>query len=116
MIIYNETRSKQIESDLEKKKLTEDAKKNNLEKIKKLTQNIEEKCINDLVKNSFREFFSRHITTYENYKKLPINFVGSIAHHFKTQLQEVAQEFESRIGIIIKAPVGKLIEYHSNLD
>jgi alanyl-tRNA synthetase len=46
LIIYNETRSKQIESDLEKKKLTEDAKKNNLEKIKKLTQNIEEKIKN----------------------------------------------------------------------
>jgi alanyl-tRNA synthetase len=43
LIIYNETRSKQIESDLEKKKITEDAKKNNLEKIKKLTQNIQEK-------------------------------------------------------------------------
>ena len=46
LIIYNETRSKQIESDLEKKKITEDAKKNNLEKIKKLTQNIEEKITN----------------------------------------------------------------------
>ncbi len=46
LIIYNETRSKQIESDLEKKKITEDAKKNNLEKIKKLTQNIEEKIKN----------------------------------------------------------------------
>ena len=46
LIIYNEIRSKQIESDLEKKKITEDAKKNNLEKIKKLTQNIEEKITN----------------------------------------------------------------------
>ena len=43
LIIYNETRSKQIESDLEKKKITEDTKKNNLEKIKKLSQNIQEK-------------------------------------------------------------------------
>ena len=46
LMIYKETRSKQIESDLEKKKITEDTKKNNLEKIKKLSQNIQEK-IND---------------------------------------------------------------------
>ncbi len=81
-----------------------------------LTQNIEEDCINKLVKNSFREFFNRHILTYENYQKLPINFVGSIAFHFKSQLEEVAKEFGSRLGIVIKAPVAKLIEYHSNLD
>ncbi len=81
-----------------------------------LNQNIEEKCIEELVKNSFREFWSRHILTYENYKKLPINFVGSVAHHFKKQLEEVSKEFGSRIGIVIKAPVGKLIEFHSQLN
>jgi N-acetylglucosamine kinase-like BadF-type ATPase len=81
-----------------------------------LTQNIDQDCINKLVKNSFREFFNRHILTYENYQKLPINFVGSIAFHFKSQLEEVAKEFGSRLGIVIKAPVAKLIEYHSNLD
>ena len=79
-----------------------------------LTQNIEENCINELVKNCFREFFNRHILTYENYQKLPINCVGSIAFHFKSQLEEVAKEFGSRLGIVIKAPVAKLIEYHSN--
>lgn len=81
-----------------------------------LNQNIEEDCIRELVKNSFREFWNRHILTYENYQKLPINFVGSIAHHFKKQLEEVAKEFGSRVGIIIKAPVGKLIEFHSQLN
>ena len=70
----------------------------------------------ELVKNSFREFFTSHILTYENYQKLPINFVGSIAHHFKAQLEQVAKEFGTRVGIIIKAPVGKLIEYHSQLN
>lgn len=81
-----------------------------------LNQNIEEKCIEELVKNSFREFWNRHILTYENYQKLPINFVGSVAHHFKKQLEEVSKEFGSRIGIVIKAPVGKLIEFHSQLN
>ena len=43
MISYNETRSKQIENDLEKNKIIEDTKKINLEIIKKLSQNIQER-------------------------------------------------------------------------
>ena len=43
LISYNETKSKQIENDLEKNKIIEDTKKINLEIIKKLSQNIQEK-------------------------------------------------------------------------
>ena len=43
LISYNKTRSKQIENDLEKKKITEDTQKINLEIIKELNQNIQEK-------------------------------------------------------------------------
>ena len=43
LISYNETRSKQIENDLEKNKIIEDTKKINLEIIKKLSQNIQER-------------------------------------------------------------------------
>lgn len=78
-----------------------------------LSQNIKVPEIEKLVLNSFREFFKRHITKYENYQKLPINFVGSVAHHFKPQLEKVASEYKTRVGTIIKAPVGKLIEFHS---
>ena len=43
LISYNETRSKQIENDLEKNKIIEDTKKINLEIIQKLSQNIQER-------------------------------------------------------------------------
>ena len=43
LISYNKTRSKQIENDLEKKKIIEDTQKINLEIIKELNQNIQEK-------------------------------------------------------------------------
>jgi N-acetylglucosamine kinase-like BadF-type ATPase len=81
-----------------------------------LAQNIDEDCINKLVVGSFNQFFERHVSTYDNYKKLPINFVGSVAHHFKYVLEEVAKNHGCRIGLIVKAPVGKLIEYHYKYD
>ena len=43
LISYNKTRSKQIENDLEKKKIIEDTQRINLEIIKELNQNIQEK-------------------------------------------------------------------------
>lgn len=79
-----------------------------------LAQNIDEDCIKKLVVGSLNQFFEHHVSTYDNYKILPINFVGSIAHHFKYVVEEVAKNHGCRIGIIIKAPVGKLIEYHNN--
>jgi N-acetylglucosamine kinase-like BadF-type ATPase len=81
-----------------------------------LAQNIDEDCINKLVVGSFNEFFERHVSTYDNYQKLPINFVGSVAHHFKYVLEEVTKSHGCRIGTIVKAPVGKLIEYHNKYD
>jgi N-acetylglucosamine kinase-like BadF-type ATPase len=77
-----------------------------------LAQNIDEDCVKKLVVGSFNQFFERHVSTYDNYKRLPINFVGSVAHHFKYVLEEVAKNYGCRIGLIVKAPVGKLIEYH----
>ena len=43
LITYNKTRSKKIENDLEKKKIIEDTQRINLEIIKELNQNIQEK-------------------------------------------------------------------------
>jgi alanyl-tRNA synthetase len=43
LISYNETRSKQIENDLEKNKIIEDTKKINLQIIQKLSQSIQER-------------------------------------------------------------------------
>ena len=43
LISYNETKSKQIENDLEKNKIIEDTKKINLEIIQKLSQSIQER-------------------------------------------------------------------------
>lgn len=81
-----------------------------------LVQNINEDCVKKLVVGSFNQFFERHVSTYDNYKRLPINFVGSVAHHFKNILEEVAKSHGCRIGLIVKAPVGKLIEYHYKYD
>jgi N-acetylglucosamine kinase-like BadF-type ATPase len=75
----------------------------------------ENPVVHQLIKECFDEFFRRHIYKYDNYQKLPINFVGSIAYHFREILEEVAKAHNCSVGLVVKAPVGKLIEFHSTL-
>ena len=68
--------------------------------------------VKDLVKQGFRSFFKRSITQYEQYKKLPVSFVGRTASNFEMILREVAEEFNVRIDKITDRSLPGLIEYH----
>ena len=78
-----------------------------------LIQNIEEPAIHRLVLNSFKSFFVRNIANYDNYKNLPVNFIGSIAHYYQDVLREAAVAVDCHIGTIIKSPMEGLIAFHS---
>ena len=80
-----------------------------------LIENKENKAIKQIILDSFDEFFKRHIHKYDSYEKIPVNFIGSIAFYFKDVLQEVAKKHNASIGLVIKAPIAKLIEYHSQV-
>lgn len=79
-----------------------------------LIKNIEEPAIHRLVLNAFKAFFVRNITNYQNYKSLPVNFVGSIAVYYKDVLEEAARAVDVNVGTVIKCPMEGLIKYHSN--
>ena len=78
-----------------------------------LAKYIEEPSIHRLVLNSFKSFFVRNVAHYMAYKTLPVNFVGSIAYHFRDVLQEAAAAIDCNIGKIIISPMDGLISYHS---
>jgi len=68
--------------------------------------------LQELVKECFHVFFKTHITKYENYQTLPVNFVGSIAFIFEEQLKEVAAEYGAHVGVVIKKPIDNLLKFH----
>lgn len=68
--------------------------------------------LHDLIKNSFSAFFEEQISKYDNYKKIPVSFVGSIAYIYKDILLEAATEYNIKIGTICQSPVKGLIRYH----
>ena len=79
-----------------------------------LNKNIEEPSIHRLVLNAFKAFFVRNIENYENYKSMPVSFVGSVAYYYRDVLAEAAKALDITIGVVIKSPMEGLLKYHSN--
>jgi len=77
-----------------------------------IRDNLQEDCLQKLVKTSFREFFDRNIRQYPEAKRYPLQFTGGIAFHFKDLLQESAQESGFHTGDITLSPMEGLINYH----
>lgn len=65
----------------------------------------------NLVYNGFKEFIATQVITFEESKHVPINFVGSIAHHFSNVLEDVIADFELEMGVIVRRPLDGLIQY-----
>ena len=75
-----------------------------------ITVNIE--YSRNLVKTSFNDFFKNLVSHYPNYKSYKFNCIGSVAYNFRNILEEVAQEYDMKMGVIIRSPIDNLVEYH----
>ena len=67
-----------------------------------------------LIKRVFREFVQLRILKYKSLGTLPVVFVGSIAYHYRSYLEDVLLEFDIHAGLIIKQPIHQLIQFHFN--
>jgi len=77
-----------------------------------LRENRGHYMIENIIEDSFNDFFFTHIYKYRESWTLPINFVGSIAHGFKDVLARMCADFELTLGTVIKDPMDGLIHYH----
>ncbi|RYD95581.1 MAG: N-acetylglucosamine kinase [Sphingobacteriales bacterium] len=68
--------------------------------------------VENIVEDSFLEFFNANILKYRESWKYPINFVGSVAHTFKDVLENIAAHYGVEIGTIAKSPMEGLVKYH----
>lgn len=67
----------------------------------------------NLVRACFDDFLWNVVSRYEDYERMELNCVGSVAYAFRDILELVANQYHMRIGKIIKAPMEGLVEYHS---
>jgi N-acetylglucosamine kinase-like BadF-type ATPase len=67
-----------------------------------------------MVIDGLDKFAQIHILCYDNYKEVPVNFVGSVAYFFQQELEEVGRKYSFTVGKIEKRPVEPLAMYHFN--
>ncbi len=77
-----------------------------------MMKNIGHPYFKELIKSGFEDFLQKNVEQYKAYRDFPVNFVGSIAFHYKDILQEVAAERKIRIEKILHKPIDGLLEYH----
>lgn len=68
--------------------------------------------IRNMVLEGFTEFIKRNIRKYESHTRLPIHFVGSIAHHFQDILKLALEERGLKLGVVVQKPIDNLVAYH----
>ena len=65
-----------------------------------------------LIMKTLDEFFKLHICCFEDYKKVKINFIGSVAFFLQDEIIKTADKHNCTIGHIVKNPIDRLIGYH----
>lgn len=58
-------------------------------------------------------FLQSHVLKYDGVASVPVNFVGSIAYHYKDLLREVCQSHKLTVGTIAKKPIHALVDFHT---
>ena len=77
-----------------------------------IIEHLDNPTLRQLVIDNFRQFFRSNIDPY-NRKDLPVHFVGSMAFHYRSQLEEAAKLEGYAIGQTLQSPMEGLIKYHS---
>lgn len=64
-----------------------------------------------LVLDEFDRFFKRNIDYYGR-KDLPLHFTGSVAYHFKDEMEETARRNGYAVGRVRQSPLPGLLDFH----
>lgn len=72
----------------------------------------DEPFFTEMLHNGMKDFLETHVICYPDAKKIQINFVGSVAFHFKEAIISAAKELGLNIGDVIQRPVDRLVGYH----
>ncbi len=78
-----------------------------------ISEHLDNQIVRQLVVDNFRQFFRSNIEPY-NHHDLPVHFVGSMAYHYRTELEEAAHAEGYTVGQTMKSPMEGLVKYHEH--
>ncbi len=79
-----------------------------------LIENKSSEYAQNIIKEGLRLFTENQILQFKESKNIPIYFVGSIAHFLSDEIKEVLDEYNLKLGKIIRHPIIKLAQHHAS--
>lgn len=77
-------------------------------------ENSDNEEINKIVNESFQLFVETFLINIEKIDEFQIGFCGSVAYHFKDNLEQIMSANNLKIHKVIKSPIFELIKYFKN--
>lgn len=77
-----------------------------------LVENKDHPYCKGVIDKGFQQFINNHVMQFELATKVPVHFVGSIAHYLKDELQAVVERNDLVLGVIRQRPIDGLVEFH----
>jgi len=65
-----------------------------------------------IIKKELKSFTKNYIMQFDNYREVPVHFVGSIAFYLKDELTAMLTKYDIKIGNVLRRPIDGLIAYH----
>lgn len=75
-------------------------------------QHQEHPQIKEFIEKNFRDYFEQQVIRFDHYRELELGIVGSVAWHFRRDIQKVAHEYDVRLGKVLERPIDALVAYH----
>jgi len=79
-----------------------------------LIENKSSDYAQNIIKEGLRLFTENQILQFEESKNIPINYVGSIAHFLSDEIKEVLDEYNLKLGRIVRHPIITLAQHHAS--
>lgn len=79
-----------------------------------LIENKQSDYAQKIIKDGLRFFVENQILQFEEAPRVPIYFVGSIAHFLAEEIEAVLEEYNLKLGKIIRHPIITLAQHHAS--
>ena len=77
-----------------------------------LIQHKDTELCRKIILAGMEEFVENYIKQFDNYKEVPVHFIGSIAFYLRTELEQVMTKHGISLGNVLRRPIDGLIQYH----
>ena len=77
-----------------------------------LIENKSNEYFKEIIFKGLERFIDYQILQYDNFSKVDIHYVGSIAYYLKDEITKIGKKYNLKTGKFIQRPITGLVDYH----